>query len=163
MAKKKKEFTFTPNEGVEENIAAVTSLLKRSTGYKSDPGPVAEEVKQKTAGRTAHMPALRRKPAEKRTINKQMKVTPAAYENVRKWAEKAGVSFNEALNYIVTRGNAAQIQVSRKRPAETKTRRIIFLVTPTLHAETQAAADAQSVSFNEYVCYLMENAGKVKV
>ena len=45
-------------------------------------------------------------------------------------------------------------------PAETKSRRVQLLMQPSLHNKLKAAAQAQGISFNEYVHKALENAVK---
>ena len=74
---------------------------------------------------------------------------------------KAAVDGAPAADKGVTnRDTLPEVPEGYKIIREPKTRRVQLLFQPTLYSRLKAQADAQSVSFNEYIHRLLEKAAK---
>ena len=179
---KKKSFNFTlPKHETENNQKAVTAVLNRrrpdpqGNGYPTRtqvleplPGqaslfdPETQQEQSRPAPSAGHA-AIRRKSAERRTKTKQLQITPAARKNLRERAENEDISINECINQLTAAAIRNGMKVHREKKAEPKTCRQILVIPPAFEIEIESAAQAQGVSLNEFICYVLENCEKVKI
>lgn len=179
---KKKSFNFAlPKQETANNQKAVTAVLKRR---RPDPQgndyPTRTQVLEPLPGQAslfdpetapkadgkqtgANAIILRRKSAQKRTKAKQLLITPTARRNVRERAEKEDFSINDCIIALTAAAIRNGMKVRREKKAEPKTCRQILVIPPAFETEIESAAQAQGVSLNEFICYVLENSEKVKV
>ena len=164
---KKKSFDFESD--TTKNEQAVTAALKRKRKPDPDTWPTRTQLQEPLPGQqslfdTVTEPAAwRRKPTEKRTVRKQLVISPTARKNLQERAKMANMSANECVNQLTAAAIKNGLQIIRERKPETKSLRLIFVTTPTLEKAIENAATAQGVSLNEYICFVLENHERVKL
>lgn len=171
--KKKKSFSFdTGKASTASNEKAVTAVLNQAR-QTPDTWPTRTQLQEPIPGQqslfdqqnsSTVIPATwRRKSAEKRTIRKQLVISPTARKNLQERAKNEDMSANECVNQLTAAAIRTGLQIRRETAPETKSLRLIFVTTPTLEKAIEQAADAQDVSFNEFICYVLENNEKVSL
>lgn len=171
--KKKKSFSFdTGKASTASNEKAVTAVLNQAR-QTPDTWPTRTQLQEPLDGQQSLFDqptgypvitaAWRRKSAEKRTIRKQLVISPTARENLQKRAKNEDMSANECVNQLTAAAIRNGLQIHREKAPETKSLRLLFVTTPTLIQAIEQAAAAQDVSLNEFICYVLENNEKVSL
>ena len=173
---KKKDFSFSTDEGVAQNREAVSRLLKkkdparqsdldqlptRSQLMEPAPGQISMfEEEPKQIRKTTDLRPARRLPekAEYRTVRKQLLVSPRVHEIALERATAAGKSFNSYLFELLETAAETEINEIRRKRFTNKTRRLIAVLTPSLFNDADRKAEELEMSFNDFVSYVLENA-----
>ena len=169
--KKKKSFSFdTGKASTASNEKAVTAVLNQAR-QTVDTWPTRTQLQEPLDGQQSLFdqpadypiiaPSWRRKTGEKRTIRKQLVISPTARKNLQERAENEDMSINECVNQLTAAAIRNRLQIHREKAPETKSLRLIFVTTPTMVQAIEQAAAKQDVSLNEFICFVLENSERI--
>ena len=156
-AAKKKDFDFSKGSETAHNQKTVQAFFqKTATAAEPESVPETEPVTDPTPNRqhiTIHATGDNR-----RNSRQQLLFSPVLFENVKKAAEKAGLSVNSYMIDRLSEINLEEIPKTSRISRETKSRRLQLVMPVKMRKRLKKAAASMGVSLNAYVCEVMRIA-----